>query len=639
MQATRQHNKKPSPKQPKEKKQALRKPESTIQLNLYRNEIRELRRANKIKKSTLVNSCASAVLVINHIVWEHLEKLYKDDEQKFMSHYEKGEPFELLTNSIQLTTRIFYTYLYSEDALDSKHPIFINCRNLWYKTYRQYLLDCNYILEVKNFRAGNYSTQCDDGRGNFKLVINVKDFLFGNDQKIAQPYAVSDEEFFEEFFCPIPPFENFNSYTLNSFQSEIEIKNKVESQESGDASHQSPAVNGLYGDASHQYNDASDGEKFIKAHANQVDTPVKCNPDIEKNSANFANNISDTPSVSDQDKTKIIVDFGSKLSKLYIKNLCKKEFLNENQIRVKKDTPIESLTIRDYTTDFVQLLKHCKQGDEDEISPAFERIKKIIQDKPDWLRKDRQRWVYTPDQYLSTQKWNGTNDFVMKSGSLRAYHDEYTVHIRDRITPSVSGDLEELLTSFYPKLKEFGVTDKFMNDWIEKLGKENFLNEIRRCFARLASGFKPLSKSEYIRRSIRNCYCELVKEKADLAVKKAEIEQKVPQIIFKPSENQIKEWLEAEFGSEANLFGKMQLYALRTNGTSLEILKSEAYRLFKNIKKAQQDAQIVERLLGESPSVADEIKQAHRHSRGQKNLHDFTTNYLKQKFPQYFINN
>ena len=365
-----------------------------------------------------------------------------------------------------------------------------------------------------------------------------------------------------------------------------------------------------------------------------------------KNFAPGANQISDTPSVSEQDKNQIIVNFAAKLAKLFIKNLCKKEFLNEAQLRLRRDTPIESLTIRDYTTDFVKLLKHCKQTDETEFSPAFDRLKKIIEDKPKWLQKDRARWMYTPDQYLSVEKYNGTPDFVMKEGSIRAYHDTYTVHARARITPSVSGDLQELLTTFYVKLKEFGVSDKFLKEWIEKLGKEHFVDEIRRCFARLAGGFKPLSKSEYIRRSIRMSYADkLVKEKVDLAVKKVEIAQNAPQpvipqpvvAVFRPSENQIKQWLEKEFGEDAALFEKVQVYSLKTNGTSPEILKREAYRLLKNIKQAQIDEKIVERLLDEHPSVADEIKQAHRHHRHQS-LQEFTTDFLKQKFAHFFKN-
>ena len=107
--------------------------------------------------------------------------------------------------------------------------------------------------------------------------------------------------------------------------------------------------------------------------------------------------------------------------------------------------------------------------------------------------------------------------------------------------------------------------------------------------------------------------------------------------VFRPSENQIKQWLQSEFGEDAALFEKVQVYSLKTNGTSPEILKREAYRLLRNIKQAQIDEKIVERLLDEHPSVADEIKQAHRHNRHQS-LQEFTTDFLKNKFAHFFKN-
>ncbi len=612
------------------KKRAIRPPEASFQVRFFREAIKDLKVSKKLDITNTVRIAKDAVIVINHLVWESLERLYVTDEKAFFKHYDDGEPFELLTNSIQLTTRLFYNELFIQDALDADHPIFKSYRSRWYKNIRPFLLKCGYIQSIKNFRAGNYCSECEDGRGNFKLIINVKTFMFGNDLQIVGGGAVSDEV----FLCPIDPLEKSYPYAQNNIQSEIEYKLKGESHESGEASPQSSFANC--------------DEKEEKAHAKQDQTPVdvqKIGSKNLKNIAPSANQISHTPSVFEQDKSQIIVNFSAKLSQLFIKSLCKKEFLNESQIRLNKPMPIESLTIRDYTTDFVKLLKHCKQADEAEFSPAFDRLKKIIEDKPKWLQKDRARWIYTPDQYLSVEKYNGTTDFVMKEGSIRAYHDTYTVHARERITPSVSGDLPELLTTFYTKLKEFGVSDKFLKEWIEKLGKEHFVNEIRRCFARLAGGFKPLSKSEYIRRSIRISHAESVKEKANLAVKKVEMAQnqsqkppnppQQPAAVFRPSENQIKQWLESEFGEDAALFEKVQVYSLKTNGISPEILKREAYRLLKNIKQAEIDKKIVLRLLDENPLLADEIKQAHRHNRHQS-LQEFTTDYLKQKFAHYF---
>lgn len=605
------------PTKEKVKKVVVRPPEANMQVKFYRTLVRELRTKNQIKKTNLSDTCISHVLVINRLVWQNLEKLYFLDEKQFMKHYQDGEPFELLTNSIQLTTRCFYSYLFIENALDSSHPYFQSCRNLWYKSIRPFLMKIGYISKIKNFRAGNYCSEYEGGRGNFKLVINVKDFLFGIDFELKNVIgqAASDDD---NFFCPESPLEIFHPYSQNSFQSEIEIKNKAESNESGEASPQSSCAN--------------KESKTLNALAKQVDTPPNIQKKIGENSAEFGpesiNSVSDSS----------IIYFASKLSKLFIKSICKKEFLNSNQVRIRRDNPIDSLTIRDYTHDFVKLIKHCRQTDELDFNPAFERLRKIIKEKPDWLRKDSSRWIYTPDQYLSTEKYNGTDDFVMKAGSLRAYHDEYTIHTRERITPSVSTELEDILDSFYPTLKGFGISDKFLNEWIEKLGKENFVNELRRCFARLAQGFKPLSKAEYIRRAIRNCYLGLVKEKADLQVKKAQIAQNTTtEKPFKPSENQIKDWLKKELGEDATLFGSMQLYALRTNAISPDSLKTEAHRLLRNIKLAQAEEKTIEMLLDTYPTVADDIKQAYRFKKNIS-LKDFTKEYLKQKFQQYFIN-
>ena len=125
------------PKQPK--KQAIRPPEASFQVRFFREAIKDLKASKKLDVTNTVRIAKDAVIVINHLVWENLEKIYMTDEKAFMEHYKKGVPFELLTNSIQLTTRLFYNELFIQDALDADHPVFKSYRSRWYKNIRPFL--------------------------------------------------------------------------------------------------------------------------------------------------------------------------------------------------------------------------------------------------------------------------------------------------------------------------------------------------------------------------------------------------------------------------------------------------------------------------------------------------------------------
>jgi hypothetical protein len=562
-----------------------RMPEARTQKQLIKGVVKKLPDLMG-RKSRILKKVKTPILVINHMIWEELETFFHANPHQFWQHYKNGVPFRLYTNSCNLTRRIYFDELDIEDALESDHPIFLSFRSLWYKTTRPTLLKIKYITKIENHKVGDALFVDDEGRGNFHLTINIKDFLF------AQPTFVGKEADLAVmpkpngvFLRAIDPLEKSYPYAL--------INNiKENSLESGAAKPQ-------------LVNLSVPTFKEKKERNEQVIAPTSFPQ--KKGENNFT-----TPEMLPE-----LVNYAAALNKEYVKTNLTKEFFNALKIRFNERDAIFLPKKRTYANEFIPLLLHCKQADEADFEPAYSRLWKIITDKPTWLRKKEENWMFTPEQYLSVEKRNGTDEFIYTSGSIRAYHDRYILPNRHRISVDLSKDLVELFDKNYARLRNIGVSDKFLRKQIEKIGGEAVAKEVIETLTRMPI-VNPDSKGDYIRKRLKDAADKIIKaakEKAKPVASAVSDAAKSPQTTFQMGEKALNSWLIQRFGAtDAALLDANCRYRLRVNCTSQEGLEKEAMSVLAAIKatksavKGVDIEQIVAQLLEQHPSVKADIE-------------------------------
>jgi hypothetical protein len=624
----------------KVKKEVIKMPEASLQVSFFNQALREQFLRGDLELGNTYRSARDAFFVINKLVWIELEKLYITDIGKFNQHYKHGKSFELLTNSHQITRMLFSGEMYIKGITDSENPEFLSYRSRWYKGIYKFLRQSGYIISKKNYAVGRYASEWEGGRGNFGLEIDIAKFMFGNEMTINLPNeSVSDESDFtgesgQDFsFCPANRLEKSYSSILKK-DSVIQNQGTEEKRE-------------IYGEAKLQFFDDSKLHiKKEKALPNQGATPELNSKEKKHEISHGAEKLlqKPNPSVSEQEKTTVLVGFASKLNQIFNQTILQESFLDKNQYRWREDSPCDNVKIRDYTTDFVKILQHGKDQDETEFSPIFDRIEKILTDKVKWLEKDPTNWMYHPDIWLSVEKKPGTKEFRYNSGTLITYHNRYILPYKEKITPNLSGDLVELFESFYPKMKEFGVSDKFLRDALKRYGKDKVLNEVKRSFARLAQGVKVKSKGDYLRNNIRRADERIVGEKANLEVKKVEIAQaSAPTAAWSMSEATLKSYILKHYGDDAPLFSKQNLYEIKLASKTPDSVRSHTDKVLNKIKLQKFETEVAENLLQNHPSVSEMIQRDYRIAQKMNTYflskESFIIEKLKNIFPDKFNKN
>ena len=618
------------------KSNAIRKPEAGIQVKLFGNHLESLIQQKQYDPTNTLRIGKDAILVINALIWEKLELMYHSDRNQFFKHYNDGEDFHLTTNSCQITRRLFFLELKlataktGENAFDSDHPTFRSFRSRWYVNIYRFLVDTGYIKQKTNFKVGNIVEIDEKGRGNFVLTINVKDFLFGLDSQINEDtelgFAVSDTEGDDMptdgdvFLCPDIPLEKLYPTVLN-----IEIK--IKETESGAVSPQSSVSVEM-------------SQKEKRTHKQGKPTFGESGGENVKISEN---------SQKTTENNENIVNYATRLSDFYSENILKPEYFEGNQIRFSTKYPCNSYKIRDFRPQFIDLLRITKQSDEDSFEFAYDRLLFAMTGMAKRLETSTDNWVYFPKSYLSVEKVGDSDKYRFTMGSLRAYHDQYLIANRGRISPDLTEDIRELFLTFYPKMKEFGVSDKFLTEWKAKLGDEAIFAEVKRAFAKLAGGFIPKNKGNYIRKCIMDSQTRIAKERAELEAKKTIVKRGAVDAVAPnatPSVSTISkpefgEFIRMKFPTDCNLLKNNHLHTLYVNFKSLERLEIDVRNMIESIKQNAHNQTVMAKLFAEKPELLDEVKRLYRLKKRtslnySESESDFIESHLKLAFPNYF---
>ncbi len=615
----------------------IRKPDSYIMFDLFDEKIESLVLQGAYKPTCVMETGSHAIQVINHLVWKEMEELYHHDRVQFDKHYVNGEDYTLSTNSCVITRILFKSRLRAataqtkKNAFDSEHPKFKVLRQRWYDNIRLFLLKIGYIKKITNYTVNGIIDK--DGRGDFELVINVKDFMFGQPQQMSQtkvtkvvPMSVSDNSYSpsDVFSCPSDSFGNSDPTLLN-------LKNKRKETESGAAEPQSSVSVEM----------SQKKESTPKQGVSESDIVA---PRGGEKMGNF---------VEKPQKLADVVNYAVRLSNFYTENLLTPQYFKSGRIRFNRQTVCSSFKETDFKAEFIALLTHCKQADENSFEYAYDRLLVGMQNKKKYLEQHPNKWIYAPNGYLSIEKKVDSKDFKYTSDScLRPYHDNHLLQIRGRVSPDLSANLKSIFDTFYPKLIEFGVGDKFLADWTAKLGEEKMLNEIKRIFSKLANGFVPkVSMSKFVKKAIMDAQnLKVVAERAELQAKKTVVKRAETHTIAlnapPTKSNQFSKpdfgkWLVTNFPNTYKLLENSDLHVLYVNFKSLERLAIDVQSVIDGKMQKAQNQKIISQLIADNPELVEAWRKEYRLKKRfqpsfSQSQDEFIEAQLKTHFSEFF---
>ena len=214
----------------------------------------------------------------------------------------------------------------------------------------------------------------------------------------------------------------------------------------------------------------------------------------------------------------------------------------------------------------------------------------------------------------------------------------------------------EIYQNFYPKLKEFGISDKFLRDAIKRYGQEKVLAAVKTCFVNFSKGSKPQNKGEYCRNLIKRSG-RATGEKATQEVEKPTVaretvvapnqkstENMENEAKFVLSDEKLMNYLSKHYGDDAVLFEEKHRHKIRVNSKRPEQVRSETDKILFNLKKEIFENQVVAQLRLEHPSVFLDLERDYKISQRLRSasvgcMDDYLIQKLKHKFPNSFKTN